>query len=117
MPVIGGPGVGTIIYGLSRRQARMPPREVPTFLERGLMRMKALMRVEAENGVLPGVGDVEPLLILGEDGEHLKVQLSFRYGDPVELQVFNEAAPAVLRSPEGHEPTYVVRTARESRRP
>lgn len=109
MPVIGGPGVGTIIYGLSRRQARMPPREVPTFLERGLMRMKSLMRVEAENGVLPGVGDVEPLLILGEDGEHLKVQLSFRYGDPVELQVFNDAAPAVLRSPEGHEPTYIVR--------
>ncbi|MDP6943717.1 MAG: SNF2-related protein, partial [Myxococcota bacterium] len=109
MPVIGGPGAGTIMYGLSRRQARMPPKEVPTFLERGLMRMKTLMRVEAEQGVLPSVGEVEPLLILGEDGENLKVQLSFRYGDPVELQVFNEAAPEVLRSPEGFEPTYIVR--------
>ena len=109
MPVIGGPGAGTIIYGLSRRQARMPPREVPTFLERGLIRMKELIRVEAEPGVLPEIGDVEPLLILGEDGEDLKVQLQFRYGDPVELQVFSEAAPAVLRSPEGHDPPYIIR--------
>ncbi|MCB9728702.1 MAG: SNF2 helicase associated domain-containing protein [Deltaproteobacteria bacterium] len=109
MPMLGGPGSGVIVYGLSRRQARMPPREVPTFLERGLIRMKELIRVEAEPGVLPDVGEVEPLLILGEDGDRLKVQLQFRYGDPVELQVFNEAAPAVLRSPEGHEPPFVIR--------
>ena len=109
MPVIGGPGAGPIIFGLSRRQARMPPREVPTFLERGLIRMKALIRVEAEPGVLPEVGEVEPLLILGEDGEDLKVQLQFRYGDPVELQVFSESSPAVLRAPEGHEPPFIIR--------
>jgi hypothetical protein len=109
MPMLGGPGSGVIVYGLSRRQARMPPREVPTFLERGLIRMKELIRVESEPGVLPDVGEVEPLLILGEDGDKLKVQLQFRYGDPVELQVFSEAAPAVLRSPEGHEPPFVIR--------
>ncbi len=109
MPMLGGPGSGVIVYGLSRRQARMPPREVPTFLERGLIRMKALIRVESEPGVLPDVGEVEPLLILGEDGDKLKVQLQFRYGDPVELQVFAESAPAVLRSPEGHEPPFIIR--------
>ena len=109
MPIVGGAGSGTVIYGLSRKQARMPPREVPTFLERGLIRMQRLIRVEAEPGVLPEIGEVEPLLILGEDGEDLKVQLSFRYGDAVELQVFNESAPAVLRSPEGEEPPFIIR--------
>ncbi|MGM0578447.1 MAG: DEAD/DEAH box helicase [Myxococcota bacterium] len=116
MPIVGGPGAGTIIYGLSRRQARMPPREVPTFLERGLMRMKELIRVEAEPGVLPDVGHVEPLLILGEDGENLKVQLQFRYGDPVELQVFSEASPAVLKAPEGHDPPFVIRDREKERK-
>ncbi len=108
-PLHGGPGIGPITYGLSRRQARMPVREVPTFLERGLMRMRELIRVDADPGVLPEVGEVEPLLILGEDGEHLKVQLQFRYGDPVELLVMSEAAPTVLRAPEGHDPPFIIR--------
>ncbi|MEC9071740.1 MAG: SNF2 helicase associated domain-containing protein, partial [Myxococcota bacterium] len=109
MPIVGGPGAGPIIYGLSRRQARMPVQEVPTFLARGLVRMRELIRVEAEQGVLPAVGEVEPILILGEDGESLKVQLSFRYGEEVELQVFSEASPSVLTAPEGHDPPYVIR--------
>ena len=109
LPIVGGDGVGPIVYGLSRRQARMPMREVPTFLERGLIRMRELIRVEAEPGVLPEVGEVEPLCILGEDGEQLKVQLQFRYGEPVELQVMSGAASAVLRAPEGHRPAFVIR--------
>ncbi len=109
MPIVGGPGVGPIVYGLSRKQARMPLREVPTFLERGLIRMRELIRVEAEPGVLPEVGQVEPILVLGEQGDHLKVQLSFRYGDPHELQVMSESAPAVLRAPDGFEPPFVIR--------
>lgn len=109
MPLQGGPGIGPLVFGLSRKQARMPVREVATFLERGLMRMRDLIRVEADQGVLPEVGEMEPILILGEDGENLKVQLSFRYGDPVELQVLSEAAPLVLRAPEGYEPTFVIR--------
>ncbi len=109
LPIAGGAGTGTITYGLSRRQARMPLREVPTFLERGLKRMREIIKVEADPGVLPDVQAPEPLLILGEDGEHLKVQLSFRYGDPVELQVMSNSAPEVLRAPEGHEPMFVMR--------
>jgi len=109
MPVLGGPGVGPIIYGLSRKQARMPMREVPTFLERGLMRMRDIIRVESEPGVLPETGKFEPLLILGEDGEHLKVQLQFSYGDPLELMVMSDAAPAVLRGPEGYDPLFTIR--------
>jgi superfamily II DNA or RNA helicase len=109
MPVAGGPGAGMITYGLSRRQARMPLREVPTFLERGLRRMREIIKVEADPGVLPEVQAPEPLLILGEDGENLKVQLSFRYGDPVELQVMSEAVSEVLRAPDGHEPPFVMR--------
>ncbi len=109
MPIAGGAGTGTITYGLSRRQARMPLREVPTFLERGLKRMRDIIKVEADPGVLPEVQPPEPLLILGEDGENLKVQLSFRYGDPVELQVMGPAQPEVLRAPEGHEPLFVMR--------
>lgn len=116
MPIAGGPGVGTITYGLSRRQARMPLREVPTFLERGLNRMKEIIKVEADPGVLPEVQKPEPLLILGEDGESLKVQLSFRYGDPVELQVMGTAQPEVLRAPEGHEPLFVMRDLEEEKR-
>jgi superfamily II DNA or RNA helicase len=109
MPVAGGPGTGMITYGLSRRQARMPLREVPTFLERGLRRMREIVKVEADPGVLPEVQAPEPLLILGEDGENLKVQLSFRYGDPVELQVMSENVSEVLRAPDGHEPPFVMR--------
>lgn len=109
LPMAGSPGIGTIVYGLSRKQARMPLREVPTFLERGLRRMRDVIRVEADPGVLPDVHSPEPLLILGEDGESLKVQLSFRYGDPVELQVMNESAPNVLRAPDGHEPMFIMR--------
>ncbi|MCC6625362.1 MAG: SNF2 helicase associated domain-containing protein, partial [Deltaproteobacteria bacterium] len=109
MPIAGGAGVGTITYGLSRRQARMPLREVPTFLERGLRRMRDIIKVEADPGVLPEVTQPEPLLILGEDGESLKVQLSFRYGDPVELQVMSNTSPEVLRAPDGHEPPFVMR--------
>ncbi|MFO0749923.1 MAG: SNF2-related protein [Myxococcota bacterium] len=109
MPMAGGAGVGTITYGLSRRQARMPLREVPTFLERGLRRMRDIIKVEADPGVLPEVTQPEPLLILGEDGESLKVQLSFRYGDPVELQVMSSSSPEVLRAPDGHEPPFVMR--------
>lgn len=109
MPVAGGPGTGMITYGLSRRQARMPLREVPTFLERGLRRMREIVKVEADPGVLPEIQAPEPLLILGEDGENLKVQLSFRYGDPVELQVMSEAVSEVLRAPDGHEPPFVMR--------
>jgi superfamily II DNA or RNA helicase len=109
MPMVGGPGIGPIVYGLSRRQARMPASEVPTFLSRGLVRMQQLIRIESDAGVLPDIGEPESLLILGEDGEKLKVQLSFRYGEPVELQVLSEASPSVLTSPEGHEPPYVIR--------
>lgn len=109
MPVTGGPGVGPIVYGLSRKQARMPLREVPTFLERGLMRMRKIIRVEAEPGVLPETGKFEPLLILGEDGENLKVQLQFSYGEPLELMVMSDSAPAVLRGPDGHEPMFTIR--------
>jgi non-specific serine/threonine protein kinase len=109
MPIAGGAGTGTITYGLSRRQARMPLREVPTFLERGLKRMRDIIKVEADPGVLPDVQAPEPLLILGEDGENLKVQLSFRYGDAVELQVMGPAQPEVLRAPEGNEQLFVMR--------
>jgi len=109
MPIAGGPGSGMITYGLSRRQARMPLREVPTFLERGLRRMREIIKVEADPGVLPEIQAPEPLLILGEDGDNLKVQLSFRYGDPVELQVMSEAVSEVLRAPDGHEPPFVMR--------
>ncbi|MCA9513661.1 MAG: SNF2 helicase associated domain-containing protein, partial [Myxococcales bacterium] len=116
MPMAGGPGIGVIVYGLSRKQARMPLREVPTFLERGLRRMRELIRVEADPGVLPDVTAPEPLLILGEDGESLKVQLSFRYGDPVELQVMSDSAPEVLRAPEGHEPLFVMRDLEAEKR-
>lgn len=116
MPISGGPGVGAITYGLSRRQARMPLREVPTFLERGLKRMRDIIKVEADSGVLPDVQAPEPLLILGEDGEHLKVQLSFRYGDPVELQVMSDASPEVLRAPEGHSPMFVMRDVEMEKR-
>jgi len=116
LPMIGGGGIGVIVYGLSRKQARMPLREVPTFLERGLRRMRDLIRVEADPGVLPDVQTPEPLLILGEDGENLKVQLSFRYGDPVELQVMSDSAPEVLRAPEGHDPLFVMRDLEHERR-
>ncbi len=116
MPVAGGPGTGMITYGLSRRQARLPLREVPTFLERGLNRMREIVKVEADPGVLPEIQAPEPLLILGEDGENLKVQLSFRYGEPVELQVMSEAMGEVLRAPEGHEPPFVMRDLEMERR-
>ncbi len=116
MPMLGGPGIGAIVFGLSRKQARMPLREVPTFLERGLRRMRDLIRVEADPGVLPDVHSPEPLLILGEDGENLKVQLSFRYGDPVELQVMSESAPGVLRAPDGHDPLFLMRDLDHERR-
>ena len=116
LPLAGSPGIGTVVFGLSRKQARMPLREVPTFLERGLRRMRDIIRVEADPGVLPDVHSPEPLLILGEDGENLKVQLSFRYGDPVELQVMSDAAPEVLRAPEGHEPMFVMRDLEHERR-
>jgi len=116
LPMAGGPGVGSIVYGLSRKQARMPLREVPTFLERGLRRMRDIIRVEADPGVLPDVHSPEPLLILGEDGENLKVQLSFRYGDPVELQVMSESSPEVLRAPDGHDPLFVMRDLEHERR-
>ena len=116
MPTAGGPGVGSITYGLSRRQARMPLREVPTFLEKGLRRMREIIKVEADPGVLPEVQAPEPLLILGEDGESLKVQLSFRYGDPVELQVMSDSAPEVLRAPDGHEPPFVMRDLEAEKR-
>ena len=116
MPVAGGPGTGMITYGLSRRQARLPLREVPTFLERGLKRMREIVKVEADPGVLPEIQAPEPLLILGEDGENLKVQLSFRYGEPVELQVMSEAMGEVLRAPEGHEPPFVMRDLEMERR-
>lgn len=109
MPMVGDPGIGPIVYGLSRRQARMPASEVPTFLGRGLVRMQELIRIEADTGVLPDIGVPEALLILGEDGENLKVQLSFRYGEPVEFQVLSEASPGVLTAPEGHEPPFVIR--------
>lgn len=116
LPLAGSPGIGTIVFGLSRKQARMPLREVPTFLERGLRRMRDIIRVEADPGVLPDVHSPEPLLILGEDGENLKVQLSFRYGDPVELQVMSESAPEVLRAPDGHDPLFVMRDLEHERR-
>jgi len=87
----------------------MPLREVPTFLERGRKRMRDIIKVEADPGVLPDIQAPEPLLILGEDGDCLKVQLSFRYGDPVELQVMGNAQPEVLRAPEGHDPMFVMR--------
>ena len=116
LPIAGGAGTGTITYGLSRRQARMPLREVPTFLERGLKRMREIIKVEADPGVLPDIQAPEPLLILGEDGEHLKVQLSFRYGDPVELQVMSSSAPEVLRAPEGQEPMFVMRDLETEKR-
>jgi non-specific serine/threonine protein kinase len=109
MPITGAPGVGSLLFGLSRRQARMPLREVPTFLERGLVRMREIIRLEADPGVLPEVGEMEPILILGEDGENLKISLSFRYGDPVELHVLNEAAPGVLRAPDGYQPPFIIR--------
>ncbi len=109
MPIIGGAGSGHVIFGLSRKQARMPLREVPTFLERGLRRMRQLIKVEADPGVLPDVVTPEPLLILGEDGENLKVQLSFRYGDPVEFQVMSDAASQVLKGPDGHNPLFIMR--------
>lgn len=113
MPLSGRPGCGPLIFGLSRKQARMPDREVSTFLERGLMRMREIIRVEAEPGVLPEIGPVEPLLILGEDGEHLKVQLQFRYGEPMELQVLSESAPAVLKDPEGGKQPFIIRNREE----
>ena len=80
------------------------------------MRMREIIRVEAESGVLPEVGEVEPLLILGEEGENLKVQLQFRYGEPMELQVMNSSAPAVLKSPEGTSPPYIIRDKDRERR-
>jgi non-specific serine/threonine protein kinase len=116
LPLTGKPGLGPLVFGLSRKQARMPEKEVSTFLERGLMRMRELIRVEAESGVLPEVGEVEPLLILGEEGENLKVQLQFRYGEPMELQVMNASAPAVLKSPDGLSPPYVIRDKEKERK-
>ncbi|MFT7580633.1 MAG: non-specific serine/threonine protein kinase, partial [Myxococcota bacterium] len=115
MPIVGGPGVGPIVFGLSRKQARMPLREVPTFLERGLRRMRDVIRVEADPGVLPDVQTSEPMLILGEDGESLKVQLQFRYGDPVEFLVMSKASPEVLRGPEGHDPLFIMRDLNHER--
>jgi hypothetical protein len=48
----------------------------------------------------------------------MKVQLSFRYGDPVELQVMSHSAqPEVLRAPEGHEPLFVMRDMEDGEAP
>lgn len=116
MPMAGSAAVGLITYGISRRPVRMPLSEVPTFLERGLKRMRDIIKVEADPGVLPEEQKPEGILTLNEDGENLKVQLRFSYGDINEFQVIGSAQPTVLRAPEGHEPLFVMRDLEEERR-